>query len=146
MALYRLDHWCEAPARQQDRDLPGQSLDQRLRVGHGMDMVLGHDLLRRVFKANRRQPVRVRLRPTLFAGIEPAVPQPEPLQMLQHLARNAPRRCPRKDQITHRLVGRIPHPDRRQLSRPVQLCQHEGTRAGRSLPGRPPSPERARAR
>jgi hypothetical protein len=32
------------------------------------------------------------------------------------------RRCPRPDQITHRLVGRIPHPDRRQLSRPVQLC------------------------
>ena len=31
----------------------------------------------------------------------------------------------RPDQITHRLVGRIPHPDRRQLSRPVQLCQHE---------------------
>jgi hypothetical protein len=56
-----------------------------------------HDLLRRLFKANRRQPVRARLRPTLFAGIEPAVPQPEPLQMLQHLARNAHRRCPRPD-------------------------------------------------
>ena len=145
MALYRLDHWCEAPARQQGRDLPGQSLDSGLGVGHGMDIILEHDLLRRVFKANRRQPVRVRLRPALLAGIDPAVPQPEPLQMLQHLARNAPRRCLRPDQITHRLVGRIPHPDRRQLSRPVQLCQHKGTRDGRSLPCRPPSPERARA-
>jgi len=35
-----LDHWRETPARQQDRDLIGQSLDPRLGVSHGMDIIL----------------------------------------------------------------------------------------------------------
>jgi len=77
--LYRPDYRREAQARQQDRDLIGQSLDPGLGVSHGMDIVLEHDLLRRVFEANRRQPVRVSLRPTLLAGTDPAVPQQEPL-------------------------------------------------------------------
>ncbi len=44
--------------------------------------------------------------------------------MLTHLACHPHRRGPRPDQVAHRLIGGIRDPDSRQLTRPMQLCQH----------------------
>jgi hypothetical protein len=57
------------------------------------------------------------------------VPEQEALQMSARLARNPDRRCPRPHQITHRLMSRIRHPNRRQFARPMAFCQHEGIAA-----------------
>ena len=61
--------------------------------------------------------------------IGPAMPEQEALQMLARLARDTHRRCPCPDQIAHRLVGGIRHPDCRQFARPMEFRQHESIAA-----------------
>jgi hypothetical protein len=51
------------------------------------------------------------------------VTQQKTLQVLARLGKHAPGGSPRPHQVTHRLVGGIRHPHRRQLARPVQLRQ-----------------------
>ena len=47
----------------------------------------------------------------------------EPAQLLARPAKRAHRRLPGPDQVAHRLVIGIGHPNRRQLAAPVQLGQ-----------------------
>ncbi|AXQ95427.1 hypothetical protein D0Z66_16590 [Cereibacter sphaeroides] len=108
--LHGLDHRRQAPARHQVGDLPGEPLDAGLGIGHGMDMILQHNLLRRVREPHRRQPAAIGLRPALLPGIDPAVPQEEALQVLARLACDPHRRRTCPDQIAHRLVRRVGAP------------------------------------
>jgi hypothetical protein len=89
----------------------------------GVDIVLQHDLLGWMLEAQRRQPPPIGQGPGGPAGIDPTVPQQEALQMLARLAQHPYGRGPGADQVAHRLVCRVRHPDRGQLARPVQLGQ-----------------------
>lgn len=93
-------------------------------IGDGVDIVLEHDLLRRMLEPHRRQPAPVGDRPALLSGIDAAVAQQKSLKMLPRLAEHLHRRRSRSDQIAHRLVRGIRHPHRRQLAGTVQFRQH----------------------
>lgn len=60
--------------------------------------------------------------------------QQKALQVLARLARYPHRRRPCPDQVAHRLMGRIRHPDGRQFSGTVQLRQHHGVATVRLHP------------
>jgi hypothetical protein len=94
-----------------------------------MDVILEHDLLRRVLEPDRRQPAPIGLPPAFLARIGPTMPEQEALQVLARLARDAHRRRPRPDQIAHRLMSLVGHPDRRQLARPMEFGQRDGIAA-----------------
>ena len=106
-------------------DLLRQALDPSLGIGDGVDAVLKHDLLCWMCEADRGQPAAVGDRPALLPGIDPTVSQQEPLKMLARLSHHTNRGGARPDQITHRIVRDIRHPDRRQFTGAVQLCQHD---------------------
>ena len=57
--LHGLDHWRQAPARQEFGDLLRQALDAGLGIGDGVDIVLEHDLLGGMLEPDRRQPAAV---------------------------------------------------------------------------------------
>jgi hypothetical protein len=52
-----------------------QLLDPLLGISHGVDIVLKHDLLRKMLEPHRRQPAPVGDRPALLSGIDAAVAQ-----------------------------------------------------------------------
>ncbi|WCR18734.1 transposase [Paracoccus alcaliphilus] len=103
----RRDHRREAPLRQQIRNLPGQPLDPRLGIGNRVDIVLQDDLLRRIREAHQREPPPIGPGPAFLPRIDLAVAQQKALQVLARLARHPHRRCPRPDQIAHRLMRHI---------------------------------------
>src|SRR5271165_4525722 len=59
-------------------DLQRQSVNPAFRIGDGINVVLQHDLLRRVIKPHRRQPASISLGPVPNAGIDPPVSQETP--------------------------------------------------------------------
>jgi hypothetical protein len=63
------------PIGQERLDLPRQSVDPSLGIGHGMDVIFKHDQLRAMIKANGREPARIGLRPTPKTRIKLAMPQ-----------------------------------------------------------------------
>ena len=113
----------QRPARQQVRDLLGQSGHPPLRVLDGVDIVLQHDLLGWMREAQRRQPPSIGQGPGGPAGIDPAMPQQEALQMLARLAEHPHGRGSGTDEVAHRLMRRVRHPHRGELAGPVQLRQ-----------------------
>ena len=76
------DDRCEAPGRQKFRDLARQTLHPCLRISNGIDVILKDDLLRRMRKAHHREPAPVGTRPSLLAGIDPAVPQQKAMEVV----------------------------------------------------------------
>ena len=69
-------HRCHRPIWDQLADQLGQCIASFLGVLHRMHIILEHDPLRRMVKAQRRQPVSVCPRPR-FATVHKAVPQQE---------------------------------------------------------------------
>ena len=88
-----------------------------------MDVVLQDDLLGGVVEANRGQPSSISLGPATLAGVDPAMAQKETLKVLPRLAEHSTRRRASSDQIAHRFVRVVWHPDFRQLAGPVQFGQ-----------------------
>src|ERR1700688_2283321 len=95
----------------------------------GMNVVLEHDLLRRMIEAYCRQPSSIGEGPGPGTMVNPLVAQKKALQMLPGLGQHTDCRRPRSDQIAHRFVASVGDPDRRQLSSTVQLRQHQGIAA-----------------
>ena len=124
--LHGRHHRRKAPARQQVRDLASQAFDPSFGIGHGIDIVLEHNLLRRVREPHRREPATVRDRPALLPGIDAAMPQQETLQMLTRLAQQPHRGRTGPNQVAHRLMRGVRNPDSGQGPRAVQLRQHHG--------------------
>src|SRR6478752_4481125 len=91
-----------------------------------MRVILKHDLLRRVFEPDCRQPATIGLRPALLSRMDPAMPKQEPLKMLACLAGDAYGRRPCTDQIAHRLMRPVRYPHCRQLAGAMEFSQHEG--------------------
>ena len=81
--------------------------------------------MRRMLEPDRRQPAPIGLRPALLARVNLAMPEHEALQMLARLARDTHGRCPRPNQISHRLMSLVRHPNRCQFARPMEFRQHE---------------------
>src|ERR1700677_75399 len=95
--LERLNDGRHGPSWNQILDLFRQASDPLFGVMHGVDIVLQDNLLDRVVEANRRQPAAIGQRPTFLSGIDTAMPQQKPLQMLTRLAKNPDCRCARPD-------------------------------------------------
>jgi hypothetical protein len=90
-----------------------------------MHVVLEHDPLRRMVKAQGRQPVPMRPRPGL-ASLDETMPQQKAKQLLSCSAEAAHRNQPCPHQVPHRLMGRVRNPNGAQLSRPMELRQRNG--------------------
>jgi len=111
---HRLDsfhHWGKTPSWNKRRNLASQSFNPRLRNIDGIQIVLEHDLLRRMLEAESAQPSSVGDRPAPLARIDPAVAEQKALQVLSCPAENPHRRrsCPNK--IAHRFVCGVWNPD-----------------------------------
>ena len=113
-------------SRHQLPDLLAQAVAAALGLVDRVDLLLQHDLLRRVREAQPGQPAPVRRRPGLAAGEHPAVAQQEALELLARPAHRLHRGRARPDQVAHRLVRRVGHPDRGQLAGPMQAGQRDG--------------------
>ena len=122
--LERLNDGRHRPSRNQILDLLHQASGPLFGVMNGMDIVLQHDLLGRVVEANRRQPAAIGQGPAHLSGIDAAMPQQKALQMLPRLAQHPDCRCPRPDQIPHRLMGCIRNQNGGQFAGTMQLRQH----------------------
>ena len=90
----------------------------------GVNVILQHDLLRRMGKAYRGQPAAIGQRPGTSSSIDLIVTQQEALQMLACLGQDPARRRPRPHQIAHGFMGGVGDPDRCQLAGTVELGQH----------------------
>jgi hypothetical protein len=94
---------------------------------HRFNTLLQHDLLRWVSEALVGQSPSMRLRPSRPAiAIDPLVTQQKRTQLLARGAHRAHGRLPGADQIAHRLVCRVRHPDCGQQSASVQHRQAGG--------------------
>jgi hypothetical protein len=92
-----------------------------------LNTFLQHDLLRRLSKTLVGHPSSMRLGPSLPAvGIDPLVTEKKCTQLLTSGAHRPHRRQTDTDQIAHRFVRRIRHPDRGQQSAAVQDRQTVG--------------------
>jgi hypothetical protein len=88
---------------------------------HRLDTLLQHDLLGLLSKALISQPPPMRLRPGRPASrIDPLVTQQKRTQLLARRSQRPHRRQTGTDQVAHRFVRRIRHPDRGQQPAPVQ--------------------------
>jgi hypothetical protein len=94
-----------------------------------MDVVLQHDLLRRMIEMHRGQPTPIGQGPGAGPAVDLVMAQQETLQMLPRLGQHPDRRCSRPHQIAHRFMSRVGYPDRGQLAGAVQLGQHQGVPA-----------------
>ena len=91
---------------------------------HRFDALLQHDLLRRLSKGLIGKPSPVRLCPARpVAGVNPLVTQQKCTQLLAGRPHRTHRRQTGADQVAHRLVRRIRHPNRSQQSASVQHRQ-----------------------
>jgi hypothetical protein len=90
----------------------------------GVNVILQHNLLRRMGKAYSGQPAAIGQRPTTSPSIYAIVAQQEALQMLACLGQDPARRRPCSNQVTHGFMGGVGHPDRCQLAGTVKLGQH----------------------
>jgi hypothetical protein len=92
-------------------DLPRQSIDPPFRIGDCINVILEHDLLRRVIKAYRRQPASISLGPGPDAGIDPPVSQEEPTKVLTRLGQHLHRCRTGSSQVAHRFMGGVGNPN-----------------------------------
>jgi len=114
------------PARQQLLDLPRQPVEPGFGVLDHVNVVLQHDLLRRMGKAYRGQPTPIVQRPRPNPAIDLVVAQQEALQMLACLGQDPARRRPRPHQVAHGFMRGVGDPDRCQLAGPAQSRQAGG--------------------
>lgn len=96
-------HRHHRPFRDQFADPLGQGVPPLLGVLRRIHVVLEHDPLRRMVKAQGRQPVPIRPRPGL-AGVDEAVPQQKAEQLLSCPAETAHRDQPCLDQVAQRVL------------------------------------------
>jgi len=86
------------------------------------DVILQHDLLRRMLETHRGQPAPIGLGPGTSPAVDPVMPQQKPLQMLPRFGQHPPSRHSRPHQVAHCFVRGIEDPDRGQLAGAVQLA------------------------
>ena len=87
------------------------------------------DLLRRVLELLAGEPTPMGQAPMLAAAEHPTMTKQERQQLLTFLAQIRGRCLARPHEVTHRLVDRIRHPDRRQLAGAKQPRQRHGVTA-----------------
>src|SRR4051812_18857584 len=75
-------------------DLTRQPVASEFGVLDGMDIILQHDLLRRMIEAYRGQPTSIRQRPGPSPSINPVMTKEKALQMLPCLGQHPDRCCP----------------------------------------------------
>ena len=74
---------CHRPARQQFIDLAREPVAPGFGVVDGMDIVLQHDLLRRMIEAHRGQPALIRQSPGAKSAVDPVMAQQKTLQIFK---------------------------------------------------------------
>jgi hypothetical protein len=110
-------------------DLPRQPVASAFGILNSMDIVLQHDLLRRMIKAHRGEPASICQGPGASPVVNPVVTQQKALQMLPRLRQRSHRCRPRAHQIAHRFMSSVGYPDRRQFAGTMQLRQHQSVTA-----------------
>jgi hypothetical protein len=120
--LQRCDHRRQGPVRQQRRDLRGQPIAPRRGRVDRLDVILEHEMVGRLLKAQTGEPPAMQLGPG-GTPVMPALTQQKPRELLAGTTQRMHRIQALSHQITHRLVSGVRDPHRRQLARPMQPRQ-----------------------
>ena len=132
------DDPAQGPAWQQGHHLLLQAIPARLSLLDGLDQLFEHDLLGGMLEPLFGQPSAMGACPMAPGRISASMPQQEGQQLLPRPPQSFHRGLPSPRQVAHRLVGRVRHPDRRQLAGAEQRGQ--GRRiatVGLDVPTRP---------
>ena len=93
------------------------------RVLDRVDTLLEDDLLRWMLEALPGKPAPMRQSPVTACAVDASLPQQKGQQLLTLATQVVRRRLPRPDEIAHRFVHGVGHPDPRQLACPMQPRQ-----------------------
>ena len=123
--LQGFDNRTKAPFLDVHLDLFREAFNARVRVGNCINVILEHHLRGWMVKPNSTEPAAVALRPTLFPRIRPTSSQKQALEVLTRFASHLNRGGTSSHQISDRLMTRIRHPHRCQLTCAMELGEHD---------------------